>query len=413
MYKIAILGLGYVGLPLAVALGKKYKLVGYDLNTKRITQLKSKIDYNSEFKKKDLLATNITYTSILSDLKECNIYIVTVPTPVNSRNKPDLRPIIKATRDISKYLKKNDIVVYESTVFPGVTEEICAPILEKNSKLKFNKDFFCGYSPERINPGDKIHKLENIVKVVSGSNRKSLNIIKKIYGSITGNKIYVAKNIKTAEAAKVIENTQRDINISLVNECAILFNKMNLNIHEVLETAGTKWNFLNFHPGLVGGHCIGVDPYYLTYKAEQIGIVPKVILAGRKVNNFMTKHVCNLLLKHLNKKNKKKRYKILIFGATFKENISDIRNSKILDVGYNLIKKGHKVDFIDYKVKKLSKFNLITKIKKNYYDGVIIAVAHKKYIKMKSKLVKTYTTRNSIILDITNRFEKSPDIIGL
>ena len=225
VYKIAILGLGYVGLPLAIALGKKYKLVGYDINIKRITQLKNKIDYNSEIKKKDLLATNINFTNSLSDLKECNIYIVTVPTPVNSRNKPDLRPITEATKGISKYLKKNDIVVYESTVYPGVTEEICAPILEKNSKLKFNKDFFCGYSPERINPGDKIHKLENIIKVVSGSNRKSLNIIKKIYGSITGNKIYVAKNIKTAEAAKVIENTQRDINISLVNECAILLIK--------------------------------------------------------------------------------------------------------------------------------------------------------------------------------------------
>ena len=413
MHKIAIIGLGYVGLPLAVAFGKKFDVIGFDLNERRINNLKSKKDTNNEFNKLELKKTSIKYTNRPSDLHDCNIYIVTVPTPVTKKNLPDLNPITKATLCISKYLKKKDIVIYESTVFPGVTEEYCAPLLERKSKLKFNVDFFCGYSPERINPGDKLHTLEKIIKIVSASNDWSLRIIKNIYGKIIKNKIYIAKNIRTAEAAKIIENTQRDLNISLINECAILFNKMNISIFDVLKAASTKWNFLNFYPGLVGGHCIGVDPYYLTYKAKQIGIKPKVILAGRKVNNYMPTHVAKILLKNLKKKTKKKNFKIIIFGATFKENISDIRNSKILEVGKILKKKGHNIHFIDYNIQELKDHILVKKLKKNTYDGILLGVPHKRYLKMQISKLRKIAKKNHVIFDITNKYEIKKEILSL
>ena len=346
--KVGVLGLGYVGLPLAVELSKNKKVVGYDINSKRIAHLNKNIDHNKEISSTNLKKSkkNLFFTSDANNLIDCNFYIVTVPTPVNKRKQPDLSLLKSATQVVANNLRKNDIVVFESTVYPGVTEEICVPILEKYSKLKFNHDFYCGYSPERINPGDKVHTIDKVVKITSGSNKYSAKIIDQVYSEVTNGNTFQASSIKVAEAAKVIENTQRDINIALMNELSQIFNKLDIDTNAVLEAANTKWNFLKFTPGLVGGHCIGVDPYYLTHKAKEVGIKPKIILAGRETNDGMSKYISNKLI-NIFKNTKNNVKKILIMGATFKEDCPDIRNSKVFDITENLIKEGYKVNIYD------------------------------------------------------------------
>jgi len=386
--KIAVIGLGYVGLPLAVEFGKKYDTFGLDINKQRIKELKDGVDNTLEVDEKNLKsATKLKYFSDFNDIKECQIYIVTVPTPINKTNQPDLNPIIKSSESIGKILKKGDIVIYESTVYPGVTEEICVPILEKNSGLKFNQDFFCGYSPERINPGDKEHTVTKILKVTSGSTPEIANEVDELYKSIITAGTYKASSIKVAEAAKVIENTQRDLNIAFVNELAIIFNKLNIDTTDVLNAAGTKWNFLKFKPGLVGGHCISVDPYYLTHKAQEIGYNPEIILAGRRLNDNMGLYVANQIIKLLIKKGHNIiNSKVLILGITFKENCPDIRNSGVISVINELKEFGCEVDVHDpwankEEVKDEYNIDLISNSKLNTqnYNAVVLAVAHDKY----------------------------------
>ena len=335
---ISIFGLGYVGLPLAVKLSKYFNVIGFDKNKQRIKDLKKFVDKNKEVSVAALKKAKLKYSTNKKDLKDINIFIVTVPTPVTSSNKPDLKPLLEACKNIGQIISKESIVVFESTVYPGVTEDICGPCIEKYSKLKMGKDFYLGYSPERMNPGDKLHSVDKITKVISGDNKKTILILKKIYGKVNSNKIFVAKNIKTAEAAKVIENTQRDINVAFINEITKLFKKINLNIFDVLKTAETKWNFLNFKPGFVGGHCIGVDPYYLAYLAKRKKIGSDLILSGRKINNNFPFFLSNYINNYLSRKSK-----ILVLGLTFKENVSDLRNTKIIDLIKALKKKGHKV----------------------------------------------------------------------
>lgn len=383
--KIAIIGLGYVGLPLAVEFGKIYKTVGYDLNQERIKELNLGLDNTGEITKRHLQsAIKLSLTTDLKDIHNCDIYIISVPTPINSINKPNLNILFKATKMVGSILKKNNIVIFESTVYPGCTEEDCVPILEKESKLKYNKDFFCGYSPERINPGDKKRTLTKIVKITSGSNPKIGSIIDKLYSSIITAGTYHTPDIKTAEAAKIIENCQRDINIAFVNELSILFDKMNLDTLEVLEAASTKWNFLSFKPGLVGGHCIGVDPYYLTYKAEKLGYKSKIILSGRRLNDKYPEYIYGKIKKYFNSKLKKKNYKILIMGATFKENCPDIRNSKAFEL-YDKMSTNYNVDIYDpyaskqdvlkkYKIR-LKDFNDLN----SNYDCIVVSVAHTEF----------------------------------
>lgn len=413
--KICVIGLGYVGLPLLVNLAKKYKVIGYDQNEKRIKQLKKLFDKNNEITKIELRNKNINLIHEHQKIKYSNFYIIAVPTPVNSIKKPDLKIINKATKIVAKYLKKNDIVVFESTVFPGYTRDIAVPILEKYSDLKFNIDFSCGYSPERINPGDTKHTIKNIIKVTSGSNKKALFEINEVYKSIVKAGIFPAKSIEVAEAAKVIENTQRDINIALINEFQVLFDKLNLSTHQILEAASTKWNFLNFKPGLVGGHCIGVDPYYLTYKAKQVGYMPKVILSGRNLNDSMSGYYAQRFVKKIIL-NKKKNYKILILGLTFKENCNDTRNSKIFEIAKKLAKKSI-VDVFDPHVKKddLFKFNnrikFIKTISKNKYDGIFIGVKHTIFQKMGIKNIKKFGNKKCIIYDLKNMFNKKDNFI--
>ena len=369
--RLGIVGLGYVGLPLAVEFGKQFKeVVGFDLKSKRIKELRSLIDVTGEVSRKEIKSSkNLSFTYNLENIKNCNCYIVAVPTPVSSKNIPDFKLIKNACKLIGKVLKKNDVVIFESTVYPGATEEICVPILENVSSLKFNKDFFVGYSPERINPGDKKHTIKNIIKIVSGSNIKITKFISDLYSKIVKVGTHKVSSIKIAEAAKVIENTQRDLNIALVNELSIIFNKLNLNTEEVLKAAETKWNFISFRPGLVGGHCIGIDPYYLTYKSKKIGYNPKIILAGRNLNDKMSHYVGNQILKKINKKNlNKKKIKILLMGLSFKENCPDIRNSKSIDLYHFLLNKNIDIDVydpvIDKKDKELKSINLIKYPKK-------------------------------------------------
>jgi len=383
---IAIIGLGYVGLPLAVEFSKKkQKVIGFDINATRIKELEANKDHTLEVSETELKqAKTLKYSSSVEDLKEANIFIVTVPTPITQHKTPDLRPIKMASEMISKILKKGDIVIYESTVYPGCTEEICVPILEKGSKLKFNKDFYCGYSPERINPGDKKHKVSNIVKVTSGSTPEIATIVDNLYKKIITAGTHKASSIKVAEAAKVIENTQRDLNIAFVNELAIIFDKLDIDTNEVINAAKTKWNFLPFTPGLVGGHCIGVDPYYLTHKAESVGYHPQVILSGRRINANMGMFVANKLVKLLAKKGHKiKNSKVLILGITFKENCPDIRNTRVIDVVEELKGFGLEVDVYDSfanksEVKKEYGINLIDSIS-NDYKAVVLAVAHEQF----------------------------------
>ena len=347
--KICILGLGYVGLPLAFEFSKKFKVTGFDLNKQKIKNLKNNIDTTGEIEIKNLNKLNkISFTSNIEECKNCNIFIVTVPTPILKNKKPDLSYLKKASSFISRVIKKNDLVIYESTTFPGCTEEICIPIIEKKSKLILNTDFLCGYSPERVNPSDKKHKIPNINKIVSGSNSKALRKVVNLYKKIIKAKIIKTSNIKVAEAAKVIENTQRDINIAFVNELMIIFNRLNIDTNEVLKAASSKWNFLKFNPGLVGGHCIGVDPYYLEFKAKQLGIKPQVISAGRNINDSIPKFVIKKIFEILKiRKNLKDKTNILILGITFKENCNDFRNSKIFDIIRLLKKNGLNVDVFD------------------------------------------------------------------
>ena len=350
--KICIIGLGYVGLPLAHAFSSKYKVVGFDISSWRIDELRAGHDRTLELNEtqvNEALTNGMEFTLNIDDIKDCNIFIVTVPTPIHKNKRPDLTPLIKASETIGKVLKKDDIVIYESTVYPGATEEECVPVLEKFSSLKFNQDFFCGYSPERINPGDKEHTVTKIKKVTAGSTLEIGKKVNELYASIITAGTHLAPTIKVAEAAKVIENSQRDINIAFVNELAIIFNKLGINTNDVLEAAGTKWNFLPFRPGLVGGHCIGVDPYYLTHKAQQVGYNPEIILAGRRLNDNMGIYVANQVIKLMIRKGHKiEGSKILVLGITFKENCPDIRNSRVIDVIQELNEFGCNVDITDY-----------------------------------------------------------------
>jgi UDP-N-acetyl-D-glucosamine/UDP-N-acetyl-D-galactosamine dehydrogenase len=381
--KIGIVGVGYVGLPLAVEFQKKYNVVCYDNNKQRIKNLNNNIDNTLEVSKNTLQKTKrLFFTNDIKKLKDVNYFIVTVPTPINKQNKPNLQMLTRASKDVGKLLKKGDIVIYESTVYPGCTEEVCVPLLEKYSYLRYNVDFYCGYSPERINPGDKKHRLPHIKKVVSGSNRLILKKIKKLYSKIILAGIHEVSSIKIAEAAKVIENTQRDLNIALINELSIIFNKLKIDTNEVLKAAETKWNFMPFKPGLVGGHCIGVDPYYLTYKAESLGYKPKVILAGRRINESIPKYIVKNLRIQMKKKSIKfVGSKILIMGLTFKENCPDMRNSKVPIMIDILKKNGCNVDVFDPWInddKNIvgKKYNLQKKLSSKKYDSIIIAVAH-------------------------------------
>ena len=403
--KIAIVGLGYVGLPLAVEFGKKYQTVGYDLSQKRIEELELGLDHTGEITKRNLQSSiKLSLTSNIDDISKCNIYIVSVPTPIDKKNNPDLSILFNGTKMIARILKKNDIVIYESTVYPGCTEEDCVPILEKYSNLKYNKDFFCGYSPERINPGDKKRTLTKIVKITSGSNPKVSRVIDNLYSSIIKAGTYMASNIKVAEAAKIIENCQRDINIAFINELSILFNKMELDTNEVLDAASTKWNFLPFKPGLVGGHCIGVDPYYLTYKAKKLGYESKIILSGRRLNDTFVDYIYNNIKNSFLIKNKSKKMNALIMGVTFKENCPDIRNSKVFEL-YNLMIKNFKVHIYDPYASEeevLKKINLklsnLNNLRKKYYDCIIVAVSHNEFLNIDVELF--CRNKNSLIFDL-------------
>ncbi len=406
-FKLAIIGLGYVGLPLAVEFGKKRPVIGFDINKKRVNELKSGLDETLETNKQDLEEAKQLYlTTNEDDLINANFYIIAVPTPIDKNKNPDLKPLMNASRTVGKVLKKDDIVVYESTVYPGATEEDCVPVLEKNSGLKFNKDFFCGYSPERINPGDSEHTLINIKKVTSGSTPKIANQVDALYKEIIVAGTHKAKSIRVAEAAKVIENTQRDLNVALINELAIIFNKMGIDTESVLEAAGTKWNFLPFRPGLVGGHCIGVDPYYLTHKSKKIGYKPKVILAGRNVNDSMGAHVAFQLLNTMKSKSiKLKGSNVLIMGLTFKENCSDLRNTRVVDIIYELNKYKCLVEVFDpwvdpQKALREYKIKLIEYPLLNKYDSIIIAVAHNQFKSMGPKKIHSFGKKNHILYDL-------------
>ena len=383
---LGVIGLGYVGLPLAVEFGKKFNVIGFDINEKRIEELKKGIDKTLEVTLGELKeADKLCYTANLNDLQQVEIFIVTVPTPVDSFKRPDLTPLIKASETVGKVLKKGNIVIYESTVYPGCTEEDCVPVLEKFSGLKFNRDFYCGYSPERINPGDKEHRVSTIKKITSGSTPEIAETVNSLYSEIISAGIHKASSMKVAEAAKVIENAQRDINIAFVNELAMLFDLMNIDTLDVLEAAGSKWNFLPFRPGLVGGHCIGVDPYYLTHKAVHFGYNPEIILAGRRINDGMGAFVANKLVKQMIKKEVKiNGANVLVLGITFKENCPDIRNSRVIDIIKELREFGCNVDVYDpwadkIEVKHEYGLDLISELDINKYAGVIVAVGHNEF----------------------------------
>ena len=410
--KLVIIGLGYVGLPLALEFAKKRKVIGFDIDKKRIDQLKLGVDKNLEFTKNEIKLKKINFTNNKKNLKFGNCFIITVPTPIDRFKKPDLKPLLKSTEMVGKIIRKGDLIIYESTVYPGCVEEKCVPILEKFSRLKFNKDFYCGYSPERINPGDKKRTISKIKKITSGSTPEISNLVDDLYNEIIIVGTHKAQSIKVAEAAKVIENTQRDLNIALINELSMLFSKMNIDTKQVLEAAETKWNFLPFMPGLVGGHCIGVDPYYLTYKAKQVGYDPKVILAGRKVNDKMGEYVALQFDKELRKENiDVKSAKILIMGLTFKENCSDIRNSGVSGVIKTLQNLKYNMDLYDplvdgKEIKKLYNIYPLQNLKQNMYDGIIVAVAHNYFKKMGLKVIKKLCKKNHIIYDLKYLFKK-------
>lgn len=405
--KLAVIGLGYVGLPLAVEFGKHRPVVGFDINTKRIRALQAGHDATLEVSDDELAeADDLRFSSTLSDLEKCNTYIVTVPTPIDDHKRPDLTPLIKASETIGKVLKKGDVVIYESTVYPGATEEDCVPVLERISGLKFNVDFFAGYSPERINPGDKTHRLTTITKVTSGSTPEVADFVNDLYASIVTAGTHKAPSIRVAEAAKVIENTQRDLNIALINELAVIFNRMGIDTEAVLKAAGTKWNFLPFRPGLVGGHCIGVDPYYLTHKAEAIGYHPQIILAGRRLNDGMGAYVAGQLVKALLRKRiHVQGAHVLVMGLTFKENCPDLRNTRVVDVIAELQDYGIQVDVHDpwvdaAEAKHEYGITPVTQPDESAYDGVVLAVAHYQFAKMGAEGLRKFGRADHVLYDL-------------
>jgi UDP-N-acetyl-D-glucosamine/UDP-N-acetyl-D-galactosamine dehydrogenase len=409
--KICLIGLGYVGLPLAVAFAEKFQVVGYDLSNSRIQDLENGYDKTLEIGDGllQLVRPNITYTNNIQDAKDCDIYIVTVPTPIDSTNRPDLTPLIESSKAVGAILNQGDIVIYESTVYPGVTEDICVPELEKASSMKFNKDFFCGYSPERINPGDKEHTVTKILKVTSGSTPEVADQIDKLYKEVIVAGTYLAPSIKVAEASKVIENTQRDVNIALINELALIFNQMGIDTNEVIEAAATKWNFIKLAPGLVGGHCIGVDPYYLTFKAEEVGYKPDLILAARQINNGMGSYIANQVIKEMIKSEKIiKGLEVLVLGITFKEDCPDIRNTKVIDIIEDLIDFGINIDIYDpwadlnkeeWGVNRVNSCPLDGDKK---YDAIIVTVGHKQFKAYARSDYEKISNGRPVIIDVKN-----------
>ncbi|TYT74583.1 Vi polysaccharide biosynthesis UDP-N-acetylglucosamine C-6 dehydrogenase TviB [Desulfobotulus mexicanus] len=406
-FKPAIVGLGYVGLPLAVEFGKKRSVLGFDINEKRIAELRTGKDHTLEVSEDEMAeASLLSFTADPKELYACNVFIVTVPTPIDEYKNPDLTPLVKASETIGRVLKKDDIVIYESTVYPGATEEVCVPVLEKFSGLVFNKDFYAGYSPERINPGDKEHRVSTIKKVTAGSTPEVAELVDALYREIITAGTHKASSIKVAEAAKVIENTQRDVNIALINELALIFNKMGIDTEAVLEAAGTKWNFLPFRPGLVGGHCIGVDPYYLTHKAQAIGYHPAMILAGRRINDGMGPYVASQLVKAMMKKRiHVAGSRVLIMGLTFKENCPDLRNTRIVDIMQELSDYGVNVDVYDPWVNPEEAFeeygiSTVTSPEQGLYDGVILAVAHQQFREMGSTAIRSLGRKDHVLYDL-------------
>jgi UDP-N-acetyl-D-glucosamine/UDP-N-acetyl-D-galactosamine dehydrogenase len=405
--KIALIGLGYVGLPLAVEFGKKRTVVGFDINKQRIDELKKGIDTTFETTKQELKdAIHLSYTTSLDDIKDCGIYIVTVPTPIDKHKRPDLTPLKKSSETVGKVLQEGDIVIYESTVYPGATEEICVPILEEQSGLKFNQDFYCGYSPERINPGDKEHRLTTIKKVTAGSTLEIATQVDELYREIIVASTHKASSIKVAEAAKVIENTQRDVNIALINELALIFNKLGIDTESVLEAAGTKWNFLPFRPGLVGGHCIGVDPYYLTHKALEVGYNPEMILAGRRLNDSMGSYVADQVSKLMTKKRiHVVDANVLIMGLTFKENCPDLRNTRVVDLVEEFESFNCNVDVYDPWVDEkeaVKEYNIrpIDRPEQGKYDAILLAVAHDEFKALSVGQIKVFGKGDHVLYDI-------------
>ena len=405
--KIAIIGLGYVGLPLAVEFGKKYQTLGFDINKGRITELQQGTDSTLEVSDEELAeTTNLTYSCEVADLKTANVYIVTVPTPIDKHKQPDLTPLIKASEMLGKVVNKDDIIIYESTVYPGATEEACIPVVERVSGLVYNQDFYAGYSPERINPGDKEHRVTNILKVTSGSTPEIATLVDDLYRSIIVAGTHKASSIKVAEAAKVIENTQRDVNIALINELSIIFNKLNIDTLEVLEAAGTKWNFLPFRPGLVGGHCIGVDPYYLTHKAQSVGYHPEMILAGRRLNDGMGAYVVSQLVKNmLHKRIQVEGANVLIMGLTFKENCPDLRNTKIVDIVSELKEYNINVDITDpwcssEEAEHEYNLSLTEQPNTDHYDAIILAVSHNEFKAMGVDNIRALGKGNHVLYDL-------------
>ena len=411
-YRICIIGLGYVGLPLAVAFAEKFKVIGFDIAQSRITELVNSHDRTLEIDGNLLnsIKNNITYTTDIMDAKDCNIYIITIPTPIDKTNRPDLTPLIESSKTVGDVLSRNDIVIYESTVYPGVTEDVCVPVLEKSSGMKFNKDFFCGYSPERVNPGDKEHTVTKILKVTSGSTPEIAQRVDNLYKQVITAGTYMTSSIKVAEASKVIENTQRDVNIALINELAIIFDQMDIDTNEVLEAAATKWNFIKLTPGLVGGHCIGVDPYYLTFKAEELGYKPDLILASRQINNGMSKYVAGRTIKEMIKAGKViKNSNILILGVTFKEDCPDMRNTKVVDIIDELKDFGANVDVYDPWVdpdeeKKWYTHGIISNPldDNKKYDAIVVAVGHKQFKEYTTETYLQLSKDKEVVIDIKN-----------
>ncbi len=410
--KIGVIGLGYVGLPLAVEFGRRFPTVGFDIRARRIADLKAGKDITLETSSEELKsAKKLSFTASPKELARCKVFIVTVPTPIDSYKRPDLTPLLKASETVGKVLKKGDVVVYESTVYPGCTEEVCVPVLEKHSGLKFNRDFFAGYSPERINPGDREHRLTTIRKITSGSTPRAASFVNSLYSAIIEAGTHKASSIRVAEAAKVIENTQRDVNIALINELALIFNRLGIDTEEVLVAAGTKWNFLPFRPGLVGGHCIGVDPYYLTHKAQEIGYHPEMILAGRRLNDNMGLYVAGEVIRRMtDRRIHVKGSRILVMGMTFKENCPDVRNSKVIDVVRELQKYGAKVDVYDPWVEGAEAaheygIEPISELDKGVYDAIVMAVAHREFRDMGLKRIRSLGRRDHVLYDIKYVFK--------
>ncbi|GAB6191711.1 Vi polysaccharide biosynthesis UDP-N-acetylglucosamine C-6 dehydrogenase TviB [Desulfocastanea catecholica] len=411
--KLCIIGLGYVGLPLAVEFSKKYPTIGFDLNSSRVSELRSGVDSTFEVSSAELKEVqHLDFTTDAQAISACNVYIVAVPTPIDAAKRPDFRPLEGASCTVAEVLTKGDVVVFESTVYPGATEEVCVPLLEKGSGLRYNEDFFCGYSPERINPGDKLHRLPSIVKITSGSTPETALFVDQLYKSIITAGTFMASSIKVAEAAKVIENTQRDVNIALINELALIFDKLDINTREVLAAAGTKWNFLPFHPGLVGGHCIGVDPYYLTHKAQEVGYHPNMILAGRRLNDNMGNYIASTVIKKMVKKGiDTANSRILVMGLTFKEDCPDLRNTRVIDIISEFAEYGITVDVYDPWVQsdeayREYRIKLVEHLQDDTYSGIVVAVAHRQFAEMTISQLRKLCKDKSVIYDVKSLFPR-------